>query len=247
MADRREQCQPDGMSFFDSIPPPPPPPEPERQRRPAWQQPDAVIPGSVPGELILIRTGRVALAIGSVRAYPNGFEFTAHVRMRGEDEDEPVWHDPFDRRGRRGRQPPGDVLRLGLLYADGRRAATPSHWWPGEDADPGRLVLQQGGSGGNARRWDGGFWVHPLPPDGPVTFVASWPEYGAAETRAELDGSTIGEAAVRAVILWPEEPESEPGGGHSWSSHTITAHQPDGPVSEVEPGQPGAEGAGTGG
>lgn len=35
------------------------------------------------------------------------------------------------------------------------------------------------------------FWVHPLPPDGPVTFVASWPEYGAAETRADLDGSAI--------------------------------------------------------
>jgi len=235
------------MSFFDSIPPPPPPPEPVRQRRPAWQQPDAVIPGSVAGELMLIRTGQVAVAIGSVRAYPNGFEFTAHVRLRGADEDEPVWHDPFDRHGRRGRQPPGEVLRLGLLYADGRRAATTSHWWPGEDADPGRLVLQQGGSGGNARRWDGQFWVHPLPPEGPVTFVASWPEYGAAETGAELDGQAIREAAARAVILWPEEPESEPGGGHAWSSHTITAHKPDHPVSEAAPDQPGAEGADAGG
>ena len=75
-----------GMSFFDSIPQPPPPPEPLRRPRPAWMQPDEVIPGSVPGELMLIRTGQVAVAIGSIRAYPNGFEFTAHVRMRGEDE-----------------------------------------------------------------------------------------------------------------------------------------------------------------
>jgi hypothetical protein len=229
-----------GMSFFDSIPQPPPPPDQPRRPRPAWMQPDEVIPGSVPGELILIRTGQVAVAIGSIRAYPNGFEFTAHVRTRGADEDEPVWHDPFDRHGRRGRHPPDDVLRLGLLYADGRRAATTSHWWPGEDADPGQLVLQQGGSGGNARRWDGEFWVHPLPPEGPVTFVASWPEYGAAETRAELDGSAIREAAARAVILWPEEPESEPGGGNGWRSQTITAHKPD-PVSEPERDQPGAE------
>jgi hypothetical protein len=79
-----------------------------------------------------------------------------------------------------------------------------------------------------------------------VTFVASWPEYGAAETRAELDGSAICEAAARAVILWPEEPESEPG-GHAWSSHTITAHKPDHPASEAEPDQPGAEGADAGG
>src|SRR6516162_263541 len=147
MADRREQCQPDAMSFFDSIPAPPRPPEPVRRPRPAWEQPDAVIPGSVPGELILIRTGQVAVAIGNILAYPNGFEFTAHVRTRGADEDEPTWHDPFDRHRRRGSQPPDNVLRLGLLYADGRRAATTSHWWPDEDADPEQMVLRQGGSG----------------------------------------------------------------------------------------------------
>ncbi len=235
------------MSFFDSIPPPPPPPAPPRRRRPAWEQPDEVIPGSVPGELMLIRTAQVALAIGSVRAYPNGFKFTAHVRMRRVDEDEPPWYGPFGRHGRRGSRPAGDVLRLGLLYADGRRAATTSHWWPGADADPGRIVLQQGGGGGNARRWDGDFWVHPLPPDGPVTFVASWPEYGAAETRADLDGSAIRAAAARAVILWPEQPESEAGGG-AWRRSTITAHHADHPGgAEAEPGRPGTEGADAGG
>lgn len=216
------------MSFFDSIPQPPPPPEPVRRPRPAWTQSDEVIPGSVPGELMLIRTGQVAVAIGSVRAYPNGFEFTAHVRVHIRDEDEPGWHDPFDRHGRRGRQPPDDVLRLGVLYADGRRGATTGgHWWPDEDADPEHLVLQHGGSGGNARRWDGDFWVYPLPPDGPVTFVATWPEYGVAETQAELDGAAIRAAAGRAVILWPEEPEIEPGSGSSWRSGRITGYHPD--------------------
>jgi hypothetical protein len=96
---------------------------------------------------------------------------------------------PFDRHGRRGRQPPGDGLRLGLLYADGRRGATTGgHWRPDRDDDPERVVLEHGCSGGTARRWDGNFWVHPLPPDGPVTFVASWPEYGAAETRRSWPG-----------------------------------------------------------
>lgn len=84
------------MSFFDSIPQPPPPPEPVRRPRPARMQPDEVIPASVPGELILIRTGQVAVAIGGIRVYPNGFEFTAHVRMHGKDENELGWHDPFE-------------------------------------------------------------------------------------------------------------------------------------------------------
>jgi hypothetical protein len=80
--------------------------------------------------------------------------------------------------------------------------------------------------------------VHPLPPDGPVTFVAAWPEYGAAETRAGLDGAAIRAAAARAVSLWPEEPETSPGGGGVWSSQTITAHKADEAGSEAEPDRP---------
>ena len=77
------------MSFFDSIPLPPAPPEPVRRRRPVWMRSDVVIPGSVPAEVVLAHTGQVAVAIGSVRAYPNGFEFTLHTRLRGEDESGP--------------------------------------------------------------------------------------------------------------------------------------------------------------
>jgi len=32
------------------------------------------------------RTEQVAVAVGSVRAYPNGFGFTLHTRQRREDE-----------------------------------------------------------------------------------------------------------------------------------------------------------------
>jgi hypothetical protein len=196
-------------------------------------QPDEVIPGSLPGEVMLVRTGQVAITIGSVLAYPNGFGFTAHVRRRGGDEDQPGNPDPFNRHGQRGQQ--DNALRLGILYADGRRGATiGGHWWPHKQDDPERLVVQPGGGGGNDRRWDGDFWVHPLPPDGPVTFVASWPEYGVPETRAQLDGSAIRTAAERAVILWPEQPEAQPEG--SQSSQTITA---------FHPGEPGPSGAGT--
>ena len=80
------------MSFFDSFPKPPPP-EPRRHERPAWAQPEAAIPGSVPLEFILVRTDQVAVAIGSVRAYPNGFEFTVHARLRAAADD--FGRDPF--------------------------------------------------------------------------------------------------------------------------------------------------------
>jgi hypothetical protein len=195
------------MSFFDSIPQPPPPPEPVLRPRPAWERPDEVIPGSVPAELLLIRTEQVAVAIGSVRAYPNGFEFTVHTRLRKEDETGPRVGGPPGH-ARRGARQPDEALRLGVLYADGRRAATIGGPQRPEDEDePGRLLLRQGGGGGSERRWDGNFWVHPLPPEGSVTFVASWLKYGVEETRAELDGAAIREAARRAIVLWPQEPE----------------------------------------
>jgi hypothetical protein len=208
---------------------------------------DAVIPGAVPAEVVLIRTERVAVAVGSVRAYPNGFEFTVHIRLRREDETSWLGHDPFGRhRPRRGTQENDDQLRLGILYADGRRAATTGeHWRPPDDGDDGRLVLQQGGGGGSSRGCDWDFWVHPLPPGGPVTLVTSWLEHGIAESRAELDGAAIRAAARRAVTLWPAEPEFEPGG--SWRSQTITAGEADDLGARAEPDQPGPDGAGAGG
>lgn len=232
------------MSFFESIPQPPPP-EPVRQRRPAWMRSDAVIPASVPAEVVLIRTEQVAVAVGSVRAYPNGFEFTVHIRLRGEAESSwPGHSDPFEwYRPRHGTQRDDDQLRLGVLYADGRRAATTGvHYRPPEDDDDGRLVLQQGRGGGSSCSQDWDFWVHLLPPGGPVTLVGSWVEYGIAESRAELDDVAIGAAAGRAVTLWPEEPEPGPGG--AWRSRRITGGEPDDLGTGAEPDRPGAEGTG---
>jgi hypothetical protein len=194
------------MSFFESIPPPSPP-EPAESEQPAWARPDTVIPGAVPGEVLLARTDRAAVALGSVRTYPNGFEFTLHVRTRDKDEFG-MGDDPFEQRRRwLGQQAEEDHLRLGILYADGRRAATTGRSWPDDGAAAGDLILLTDGSSGSPHRWDGDFWVHPLPPDGPVTFVVSWPRYGVAETRAEFDGAAIRAGAQRTVSLWPEEPE----------------------------------------
>jgi len=228
------------MAFFESIPQPPPPEPARRPRRRPWMQPETVIPGSVPAELLLVRAAAVAVAVGSVRAYPNGFEFTVHVRLRrGDEEYSHGMSDPFDwhASGSRG-QARDRALRLGILYADGRRTATTSRrpMLP-DGGEAGELVLQQGGSSGSDRRWDGDFWVHPLPPDGPVAFVASWLAHAVTETRAQVQGSAIRAAASRAIELWPDDPDYEPGGG--WTSSTITAAEPGEPGANSQPSGPG--------
>lgn len=225
------------MTFFESIPQPPPL-ERVQRRRPTWMRSDAVIPGSVPAEAVLIRTNRVAVAVGSVRGYPNGFEFTVHIRLRDEDRTgRPGHSDPFESHRPTGTEGNDTQLRLGVLYVDGRRAATTGeHYWPHEDDNDGRLVLQRGGGGGSGRSCDWDFWVHPLPPDGQVTFVASWLAYGVTEARAELDGAVISSAARRAVTLWPEEPDSEPDA--SWTARTLTAFDSDHADAADEPARP---------
>ena len=191
------------MSFFDSTPASAPGP-PRWLPSQVWARPDAAIPGSVPADLILVRREGIAIAVGSVRAYPNGFEFTVQVWLRREDEAGGVadallgWPGP-------GSREPADGLRLGVMYADGRRAAIPGEPFPPVD-DPRRLVFWPGGGGGNQLSCQRDFWVHPLPPPGLVTLVASWPRQGIIEARAELDGAAITDAAQRAVVLWPDQP-----------------------------------------
>lgn len=133
------------MSFFDSIPQPPPP-EQIRRPRPVWVRPDGVIPGSVPATVVLIRTEQVAVAVGSVRAYPNGFEFTVHSRLRREDASGWRAHDPFEEDGPgTGPPQPQGGPRLGVMFADGRRAATTGRPMPRDSR--GNLVLQREGGG----------------------------------------------------------------------------------------------------
>jgi hypothetical protein len=208
------------MSFFESIPQPPRPPT-GRPRRPVWSRPDAVIPGCIAADLMLIRTEQAAVAVTTVNAYPNGFEFIVRVHARDPEKLPPDpfgWHRP----GLRPREPP---LRLGVMYADGRRTATTAGRPRPSDDPAGRLVLTRGGGGGDEHSWRTSFWVYPLPAEGPVTLVVSWPEQGIPEARGELDGAAIRAAARRAVVLWPDEPDLEPGPASQTSTIVVEASE----------------------
>jgi hypothetical protein len=197
------------MSFFDSLPKPPPPEPQPRSPRHLWQQPDNVLPGTIAAELLLVRTESAAVALGGLQCYPHGFAFSLHVRVRRLEDGMDLLGDPFGRHYRfRGQTPTDQLLRLGIEYADGRRTATNAAQPAYSDAVPaGQLLLQPGSSGSSDRRWDGNFWVYPLPPDGPVTFIASWLARGVTESRVVVDGTGIRAAAGRAVELWPDDPE----------------------------------------
>ncbi len=184
------------MTFFDDLPPDEPEEEPEpRYRTPAWIGPaDDVIPATVPLEVVLARTDDVLVWLGGVVAYDEGFAFDVRTVTRRR-RDAP--RDPFDMHGFR-RDP--QALRFGVQFADGRKAADEMF-----ARGPGGLVLTSMGGGGGGANWQQGYWVHPLPPPGPLTFVCAWPAFGIDEARTEVDAELVLEASRRAFVVWPDD------------------------------------------
>jgi hypothetical protein len=165
---------------------------------------------------LLGHSNDAAVGITHLEAFSAGFRFTLTVRLRRLPPElvhgglhmlisphaAPGVDTPLERR-----------LLLGLEYADGRRASTLQGAWPpgpDEAADDQRLMLWPNGAGGGRQSLDLTYWVSPLPPDGPVTFVLAWPGFGVAESRTFVDGAAIRAAADRSQVLWPPEPVTEP-------------------------------------
>ncbi len=161
-------------------------------------KPDFEVPGSVAADMILLRTDEVAVALGLLRAYTTGFEFVVDTRARRAGQRHRIGG------MRRHFALPGDDdeggPRLGLEYSDGRRTEIGPQSRSPDDAAPDALFVRPGSGGGSGRSWHSRFWAYPLPPPGPVSFVATWPEFGIAEARAEIEAETILEAAARAIV-----------------------------------------------
>ncbi|MFJ5612077.1 hypothetical protein ACIQCJ_22135 [Streptomyces sp. NPDC093221] len=213
------------MSFFQDVPEPPTAPEPEPRPRPPWERSVYVLPASVPGDVVLLRSDRAAVWIGGLRAYPNGFVFHLRAVLRRTPANGAWLGNPLDGRSNPLRPPePQSNLRLGLRYADGRRVATQGGMpvpWPGDDDTEAIRLISQGG-GGSGLTWEASFWTYPLPPDGPVTVFTSWLDAGVREASVELDGAAIRAAGGRAVRLWPQDEDPEDEDGYSYVTRTLT-------------------------
>jgi len=141
--------------------------------------------------VVLARTEAVALAVIGVWAFRAGFEFWVTARFH------------HGQPPASGDMAPQELARIGVQFVDGRKAASfgggPAL---GREAEPG-VVLMPVGFGGGLRYRNWSYWVWPLPPAGPVTFVCEWAAADIAETRAGLDAQLILDAAGQSVPLWP--------------------------------------------
>lgn len=218
------------MPFFEPLPEPPE--RPEVPRQPMWAgPPDGIFGEAAPVRAVLVRSQALLVVVDHIICYPTGFEFSVAIRMRRPPApDNPVMMrgGPLmgDNAWRAGRA--ADTrMRLGVAFADGRKAtnldALP-HFGPGgagisvSASAPGASesgtattfddrqapILVPRGGGGSGARWDHTYWVWGLPPEGPLGLVVEWPAEDVAETRVDIDGGAIRQAAGRAEVLWED-------------------------------------------
>jgi hypothetical protein len=97
---------------------------------------------------------------------------------------------------------PATIALDAVLFQDGRRAL----WVDAARVYPQGLLptlVPRGGGGVGAYHYE--FWLWPLAPRGPLSFVFAWPALGIPESRATVATEPILGAASRATELWPED------------------------------------------
>ena len=201
------------MSFFDEFPVPKPQPVRPPKHQP-WQGPESGwIGGWVPWRLLLAKTPDMYAVLREFEVFPSGLLFSLVSTFKPEPSDT---GSPMERMRPLMWFAGAGGPRFGVEFADGRKAATgpPSAWG---DKEPDRPVLIPHGGGGGGTVWRQGFWLWPLPPPGPLTWVASWEERGIIEQSVVVDANELATAAAEAEKLW-ESPE----GAGAWSGGSVS-------------------------
>ena len=129
-----------------------------------------------------------------------------------EDDWREQWDTVFDHRPGGGRPTAvsADFLRIGVQFADGRRATNLiPEWerpWNRDGRTPPEPSLTEhgrGGSSGDRYLTQGrSLWLWPLPPPEPFDLVIEWPAFKIPVTRTSIDGAAIVAAAQGTEPAW---------------------------------------------
>lgn len=175
----------------------------------------------MPVSTVLVGRDDLAIAVVEIAAYSEGFVLRLAIRLRDEP-DEPSAICTHDHRRHDGAFAP-EVLRFGIEFSDGGKATNVSGRPRSIGEEQAGPVLIDRGGGGGGRSWDFGYWVWPLPPEGPLRVVIEWPAMRVPETAVEFDTAPIRAAAAQSAVLWPGDDHPPRG---SFGISTMTSDGP---------------------
>jgi hypothetical protein len=197
--------------------PPAPPGEPGWAALPEPLGPaDTEIGCPVAVRLVLARSEQAAVVLNGITAYREGIELELAIRLRAYPPGGRHWAQAIHEGSAAG----PDAFRFAIELADGRAAIL------------GRLVghahrehavLVPRGASAQGRRFDGRYWLAPLPPPGRIVVVCAWPAAGIEDSRVAIDAAPILDAASRSELLWPGEPA--PPGPPGWTASSTVVRR----------------------
>ena len=179
------------MGFFDDVSRyPSSMPDP---RGTPWDPPAGEFPCAVAtGALVLARTEAVAVAVTAIWAFRAGYEFWIKARFRHPGPALERW-------------PDDQSLHVGVRFADGKKAGNVGRVPEPAGSVATGLIMNPVSFGGGHQHQDRSYWVRPLPPVGPLTFICEWAAFDIPEMRADTDAQLIVDAAKRSVQIWPAD------------------------------------------
>ena len=159
-------------------------------RVPNWVGPPAGVLGSPAlSRIILYQSAETSIAAERVTTFPMGVAFHVVIADRRNLDALPFL--PF-----KPTAPENERFRIGLELSDhvvvwghGPAEAHPS-------AQPSGPSLLYSGGHGQPGRWDLRYWLYPLPPPGPLTFLVSCVGLTIPETRTTVDAGPIIDEAL---------------------------------------------------
>ncbi len=168
-----------------------------RHRSPQSGPPQDEVGRLALSSFLLARTAEVVVAVRGITAYSDGLHLSAVVLFADEQRAEDLTYsmDHFSRS-------PGR-FRFGCVFADGRTATSGTRDAPVVEArvgeEPALVLLRVDTS---ALVWHGEYWLHPLPPEGPLVLGCRWPDRGIPETLVEIDPAPLLAAASASGPVW---------------------------------------------
>jgi hypothetical protein len=156
--------------------------------------PPGIVPVTVPGDTTLLSKPGLVISAGSVRAWPQGFEFT--LTMLGDifvPDGVPAESMALYPKER------GSHSWLSVRYADGRERSADLNSNTPFDQPEGPHLTFLDGEGSYTEGWDySRWWVRPLPPPGPVQITIHLGGHSEETGSGDLDGQAIAEAGTHA-------------------------------------------------
>lgn len=203
------------MTFFPPVPQPEDDNAPGSYVAPPWAAaPIGWLPSRIGASVLLARTSDVAVMITGLAVYASGLQIDVQWLLRSQHQNRRDWAHLMDRfdggRWGRGETDLTRSIRFGVVLADGTKVVTdPGHAFHSDpDQAPQGPVLtlaEHGGSGDDSfYTTTAHLWLWPLPEDGRLEVVLSWPEFGITEARHAFDDLSLDVAAHKAQQLWDD-------------------------------------------